>query len=62
MERRLTAAEKRYAISLLAYRLRFPVQSILAYNSGERKVGPGERSLVGLQILHFERGVVGIDR
>jgi len=53
MERRLTAAEKRYAISLLAYRLRFPVQSTLAYNIGEWKVKPGERSLVGLQILHF---------
>jgi len=49
----LTAAEKRYAISLLAYRLRFPVQSILAYNNEERKVGPGERSLVGLEVLHF---------
>ena len=33
---RLTAAEKRYAISLLAYRLRFPVQSILTQQRGKK--------------------------
>ena len=62
MKGRLTAAEKRYAISLLAYRLGFPVQSILAHGSGERRVRPGERSLVSLQILHFGYEVVGLDR